>query len=47
MLKLEIEGKKALAQIETNKFKNTVSAVGQKTLVEMARAGPEMQAKLL
>ena len=28
-------------------MKKTINAIGQKTLVEMARAGPETQAKLL
>lgn len=33
--------------IEANKFKAIVTALGPETLVEIARAGPELQAKLL
>lgn len=45
--KLEIEKAAQLADIETKKFASTVSAIGASTIAEMARAGPEMQAKLL
>jgi len=44
---LEIERAKKLASLETRKFQNAVEAIGPSTLAEMARAGPEMQAKLL
>jgi len=44
---LEVERAKQLSEIETSKFQDTVSAIGSNTLVEMAKAGPEAQAKLL
>jgi major vault protein len=44
---LEIESKKKLTQIEIEQFNNTVKAIDPKTIVEMAKAGPETQAKLL
>lgn len=44
---LEVERANKLAEIETKKFADTVKAIGPETLAEMARAGPEMQAKLL
>ena len=47
MLEVEIESKRKLVDIETNQFKNTVEAIGSETIVAMARAGPETQAKLL
>jgi major vault protein len=47
MLMLEVESKKALSEIESTKFKKTIEAVGAQTLVEIARSGPETQAKLL
>jgi major vault protein len=34
-------------KIEALKFKNIVESLGPETLVEIARAGPELQAKLL
>ncbi|OMJ67036.1 hypothetical protein SteCoe_35901 [Stentor coeruleus] len=44
---LEIQKAKELAKIETQKFKQVVDAIGKQTIVSMARAGPEMQARLL
>lgn len=44
---LEIKTARELAEIEINKFRETINAIGKDTLVQMARAGPEMQAKLL
>jgi len=44
---LEVERAQRLAEIETRKFADTVDAIGASTIAEMARAGPEMQAKLL
>jgi major vault protein len=44
---LEIKKAQELAQIEIKKFKDTVDAIGAKTIADIARAGPEMQAKLL
>jgi len=46
-LDVEINSKRKLAEIEIDQFKKTVSAIGPETIVEMARAGPETQAKLL
>lgn len=43
----EITSKKKLVEIEIENFKKTVEAVDPKTIVEMAKAGPETQAKLL
>jgi len=34
-------------EIETSKFKNIIESIGSETLVEIARAWPELQAKLL
>lgn len=47
MLEVEIESKRKLIQIEIDQFKKTVDAIGADTIVSMARAGPETQAKLL
>jgi major vault protein len=44
---LELKKSKALSEIETNKFKMLVSAIGPSTIQAIAKAGPEMQAKLL
>jgi len=44
---LEIHKARDLAVIETKKFKETVDAIGRDTILAMAQAGPEMQAKLL
>ena len=30
-----------MAEIECKKFKEAITAIGQETIVEMARAGPE------
>lgn len=43
----QIASKKLEAQIEVDKVKRMIAAIGPKTLVAMARAGPEAQAKLL
>ena len=45
----ELEVKKAqeLAKIETEKFKQVIEAIGKDTIVSMAKAGPELQARLL
>jgi len=47
MNKLEVEKAKQLSEIDTLKFQKSVGAVGRSTIAAMARAGPEMQAKLL
>ena len=44
---LEIRKAQELMRIETDKFKQVVEAIGKETIVSMARAGPEFQAKLL
>eukprot|EP01006_Ploeotia_vitrea_P061194 TRINITY_DN7746_c0_g1_i1.p1 TRINITY_DN7746_c0_g1~~TRINITY_DN7746_c0_g1_i1.p1 ORF type:complete len:841 (+),score=171.23 TRINITY_DN7746_c0_g1_i1:48-2570(+) len=44
---LEISKEKDMAQIEVDKFKKSVSAIGRDTIAAMARAGPEMQARML
>jgi len=44
---LEIEKANALAKVETDKFKQMIDAIGANTIADIARAGPEMQAKLL
>jgi len=44
---LEINKAKDLAEIEAEKFKAIVDALGSKTLEAIAQAGPDMQAKLL
>jgi major vault protein len=44
---LDIAKNKELSEIEAQKFKDTVDAIGTDTLQQIARAGPEMQAKLL
>jgi len=44
---LEIDKAKKLADIEANKFEEMISSIGQKTIVSIANAGPEMQAQLL
>jgi len=47
MNELEITKAKELAEIESQKFSDTVESIGQGTLKAIAQAGPEMQAKLL
>ena len=44
---LEIAKAKELSNIECKKFEQIVEAIGSETIEEMARAGPEMQTKLL
>ncbi len=44
---VEIKKKLEMTQIESDKFKNMVDAVGAQTLKEMATAGPELQLKML
>ena len=36
-----------LMKIEVEEFKKTINAIGKETIVAMARAGPNVQAKLL
>jgi len=44
---LETKKAKDLADIEVKKFKETVNAIKAETLVSIAKAGPEMKAKML
>jgi len=44
---VEIDKLRKLTNIEVEEFKNTVDAIGKKTIVAMAQAGPQTQAKLL
>jgi len=44
---LEIQRSRELAEIEAGKFKSIVDSIGTETIAAIARAGPEMQAKLL
>merc|ERR1711871_1027398 len=44
---IEVTRQRELAEIESSKFKNMVDAIGCNTIESIARAGPEMQAKLL
>merc|ERR1711959_335275 len=44
---IEIGRNRQLAEIESEKFKLMVDAIGCNTIESIARAGPEMQAKLL
>eukprot|EP01022_Parablepharisma_sp_SALTPOND_P000075 TRINITY_DN1002_c0_g1_i1.p4 TRINITY_DN1002_c0_g1~~TRINITY_DN1002_c0_g1_i1.p4 ORF type:complete len:588 (+),score=121.21 TRINITY_DN1002_c0_g1_i1:19636-21399(+) len=44
---LRINKAKELAEIESGKFKSVMDAIGQGTLVNIARAGPEMQGQML
>ena len=44
---LEIGRAKQLAEIESNKFKETIGAIGPETLIALSEAGPRLQAELL
>ena len=44
---MTIKTERELAEIEVRKFEETIEAIGKDTIVQMARAGPETQAKLL
>lgn len=44
---LKIAHERKLANIEAEKFEKTMSSLGKETIVSMARAGPELQARLL
>ncbi|KAG7214980.1 hypothetical protein INR49_022913 [Caranx melampygus] len=47
MDQLEVEKQERLAQIESQRFSQLVESLGSDTLKEMARAGPELQVKML
>uniref|UniRef100_A0AAX7TPL1 Major vault protein n=1 Tax=Astatotilapia calliptera TaxID=8154 RepID=A0AAX7TPL1_ASTCA len=44
---LEVEKQQRLAEIESQRFKQMMESLGSETLKEIARAGPEMQVKML
>lgn len=44
---IELNEKKILAEVESTKFDNIITAIGQDTLIDIANSGPELQAKLL
>jgi major vault protein len=44
---LKINHERKLSQIESEKFQNLMKSLGKDTIKSMARAGPELQAKLL
>ncbi len=43
----ELETARRTAAVEVTRFKRVVSAIGTSTLESIARAGPEMQAKMM
>jgi len=47
LVDLQLAKAKELADIESAKFANIVKAIGRETIMKIAQAGPEMQAKLL
>ncbi|XP_061701846.1 major vault protein isoform X2 [Syngnathoides biaculeatus] len=47
MDQLEVEKQERLANIESERFRQLVGSLGSDTLAEMARAGPELQVKML
>uniref|UniRef100_A0A3Q2Q115 Major vault protein n=1 Tax=Fundulus heteroclitus TaxID=8078 RepID=A0A3Q2Q115_FUNHE len=47
MDRLEVEKKERLAQLESQRFKEMMDSLGSETLKEIARAGPELQVKML
>ncbi|KAF3845862.1 hypothetical protein F7725_002940 [Dissostichus mawsoni] len=44
---LEVDKQKSMANIESERFSQLVQSLGSDTLKEMARAGPELQVKML
>lgn len=44
---ITLNTKKAITDLETDKFERIIQAIGQDTMVEISRAGPESQVKLL
>ncbi|MEQ2259019.1 hypothetical protein XENORESO_005607, partial [Xenotaenia resolanae] len=47
MDRLEVEKQEQLAQLESQRFKQMMESLGCDTLKEIARAGPELQVKML
>lgn len=45
--RIELKKLQTLNEIETNKFQKIIESIGADTLVEIAKAGPELQARLL
>lgn len=43
----ELEAARRAAAVEVARFKRVVAAIGASTLESIARAGPEMQAKMM
>jgi len=46
-VQFEIDTNQKEADIEVERFQRTIDNIGRETIVAMARAGPEMQAKML
>ena len=44
---IKVENEQQLAEIESKKFDTIMSAIGKETLVNIAKAGPEMQSQML
>ena len=44
---VELNKSSKLSEIEVEEFRKTVNAIGKETIIAMARAGPQVQAKLL
>jgi major vault protein len=47
IIDVELEKLQKLTTIEVDEFKKTINAIGKETIVAMAGAGPQLQAKLL
>ncbi|XP_069044490.1 major vault protein [Lepisosteus oculatus] len=47
MNRLEVEKQEKIAAIESRKFKDMIESIGAETIREIARAGPELQVKML
>ena len=47
MSQLEINKAKRLAEIQVTKFEKQIESIGKSTIISMAKAGPQFQAKLL
>jgi len=47
MKELEIKKAKELGEVDSGKFKQYVDCLGRDTLVQLAKAGPELQAEIL
>ncbi|KAM4717537.1 major vault protein [Anableps anableps] len=47
MDRLEVEKQERLAQLESQRFREMMESLGSDTLMEIARAGPELQVKML